>query len=77
MFENLSIKSRRYSLSLLSVLLVGIGMMGLTSLNVTNNALRTSMKTVCCAGPAERMSMLMNRTNHDCRSNRRPVDGIP
>ncbi|HRK79192.1 MAG TPA: Tar ligand binding domain-containing protein, partial [Thiobacillus sp.] len=63
MFENLSIKSRLvFVIGFLSVLLVGIGMMGLTSLNVTNNALRTVYEDRMVAlGLLERMSMLMNQ----------------
>jgi methyl-accepting chemotaxis protein-1 (serine sensor receptor) len=62
MLNDLSIKSRLvFVIGFLSVLLVGIGIMGLTSLNTTNAALETVYKDrVVSLGQLEHMTMLFN-----------------
>jgi len=63
MLANLSIKSRLvFVIGFLSVLLVGSGIMGLTSLSATNDSLRTVYEDRMVAlGQLERISMLMNQ----------------
>ena len=63
MLNNLSIKSRMiFVIGFLSALLVGIGIMGLTSLNSTNAALKTVYEDrVVALGDLERISALINR----------------
>ncbi|MBT9590651.1 MAG: Tar ligand binding domain-containing protein [Thiobacillus sp.] len=62
MFKNLSIKSRMiFVIGFLSVLLLGIGVLGLASLNATNNALETVYKDrVVALGQLEKISALIN-----------------
>jgi hypothetical protein len=63
MFANLSIKSRLIVvIALLSVLLAGIGLMGLISLGTTNASLKTVYEDrVIALGQLERISALINR----------------
>ena len=63
MLANLSIKSRLvFVIGFLSVLLVGIGILGLTSLNSTNGALKTVYEDRTVAlGKLARISMLVNQ----------------
>src|SRR3569832_2427613 len=63
MLANLSIKSRLvFVIGLLSVLLVGIGILGLTSLNSTNGALKSVYEDRTVAlGQLARISMLVNQ----------------
>src|SRR3569832_1099154 len=63
MLANLSIKSRLvFVIGFLSVLLVGIGILGLTSLNSTNGALKSVYEDRTVAlGQLARISMLVNQ----------------
>src|SRR3569833_364458 len=63
MLANLSIKSRLvFVIGFLSVLLVGIGILGLTSLNSTNGALKSVYEDRTVAlGQLARVSMLVNQ----------------
>jgi methyl-accepting chemotaxis protein-1 (serine sensor receptor) len=63
MLNNLSIKSRLiFVIAFLSVLLVGIGIMGLVSLNITNASLRTVYEDrVLALEKLERISALINK----------------
>ncbi|MBW8362924.1 MAG: Tar ligand binding domain-containing protein, partial [Rhizobium sp.] len=63
MLANLSIKSRLvFVIGFLSVLLVGIGILGLTSLNSTNSALKSVYEDRTVAlGQLARISMLVNQ----------------
>ena len=62
MLTNLSIKSRLiFVIGFLSVLLLGIGGLGLTSLNATNNAMKTVYEDrVVALGKLERITSLIN-----------------
>ncbi|MBW8328512.1 MAG: MCP four helix bundle domain-containing protein, partial [Thiobacillus sp.] len=62
MLNNLSIKSRLvFVIGFLSVLLIGIGVMGLASLGTTNASLKTVYEDrVIALGQLERISALMN-----------------
>ncbi|MBW8370478.1 MAG: MCP four helix bundle domain-containing protein, partial [Thiobacillus sp.] len=62
MLTNLSIKSRLiFVIGFLSVLLIGIGIMGLVSLSTTNGSLKTVYEDrVITLGQLERVSALMN-----------------
>ena len=64
MLANLSIKSRLvFVIGFLSLLLVGIGIMGLSSLNATNNAMQTVYEDrVVALGKLERISALINKS---------------
>ncbi|MBU1225090.1 MAG: MCP four helix bundle domain-containing protein [Gammaproteobacteria bacterium] len=63
MLKNLTIKSRLiFVIAFLSVLLVGIGILGMASLNVTNASLkRVYEDRVIALGQLERVSALINR----------------
>ncbi|MDP2265743.1 MAG: methyl-accepting chemotaxis protein [Thiobacillus sp.] len=63
MLKNLSIKSRLiFVIGFLSVLLVGIGILGLVSLNITNAALKSVYEDrVVSLGQMERVSALINK----------------
>ena len=63
MLKNLSIKSRLiFVIAFLSVLLVGIGIMGLASLNNTNASLKSVYEDqVAALGRLERVSALINK----------------
>jgi len=62
MFKNLSIKARLiFVIGFLSVLLIGIGVIGLVSLGTTNASLESVYKArVVPLGQLERISALMN-----------------
>src|SRR4030065_620973 len=64
MLTNLSIKARLvFVIGFLSVLLIGIGIMGLVSLNTTNTALKAVYEDrVIALGQLERISALMNNS---------------
>ncbi|MHB1186613.1 methyl-accepting chemotaxis protein, partial [Thiobacillus sp.] len=64
MLKNLSIKSRLiFVIGFLSVLLVGIGVLGLVSLNTTNASLKSVYEDrVIALGQLERVSALMNKS---------------
>jgi methyl-accepting chemotaxis protein-1 (serine sensor receptor) len=64
MLTNLSIKARLvFVIGFLSVLLIGIGIMGLASLNTTNTALKTVYEDrVVALGQLERINALMNNS---------------
>jgi len=64
MLTNLSIKARLvFVIGFLSVLLIGIGIMGLASLNTTNTSLKTVYEDrVIALGQLERISALMNNS---------------
>jgi len=64
MLNNLSIKSRLvFVIGFLSVLLIGIGVLGLTSLNATNASLKSVYEDrVIALGQLERVSALMNNS---------------
>ncbi len=63
MFENLSIKSRLiFVIGFLSVLLIGIGVMGLTSLSSTNSAFKGVYEDrLIAVGQLERISAMINK----------------
>jgi len=63
MLKNLSIKSRlSFVIAFLSVLLVGIGTLGVLSLNITNDALKSVYEDrVLALGQLERVASLINK----------------